>query len=139
VALDSAKDIMWLGLAFLCVVGGVALAYTLWRTARLLRRLEKDLHRTVDEVVPVIAKSSVSVDTVNDQLEKVDLILDSAVDMTESLDTTVRAVSIAVSEPVKKASAAFAGVTGAVDSFRERVTDDAPPEGGAATPGGASK
>lgn len=122
--INSAKDIMWLGVAFLCVFAGGGLAYMLWRTARLLVRLEKDLHRTIDEVVPVIAKTSVSVDSVNDQLGKVDLVLDSAVDMAESLDTTVRAVSIAVTEPVKKASAAFAGVSGAVDGFRDRVNAD---------------
>jgi uncharacterized protein YoxC len=122
--INDARDVMWLALAFLLVAGGAALSYMLWRTARLLRRLENDLHRTVDEFVGVMAKSAVSVDTVNSQLEKLDLVLDSAVDMTEALDTGVRAVSLAVTEPVKKASAAFAGVTGAVDSFRTRMGEE---------------
>jgi hypothetical protein len=120
---------MWLGLAFLFVGLGAGLAYALWRTGKLLKAVEVDLHRTVDEVVPVIAKTAESVDAVNDQLGKVDLMLDSAVDMTESLDTAVRAVSLAVTEPVKKVSSTMAGMTEAVSSFRERMTEDEPAAG----------
>lgn len=123
--IELAKTIMWLALSVLFAVGGVALAYALWRVGRMLRRIERDLTRTVDEVVPVIAKTGVSMDTVNTQLEKVDVMLDSAVDMTESLDTAVRAMSMAVVEPVKKVSGAVAGVGEAVVSFRDRMSDDA--------------
>ena len=122
--IEGAKDVMWLGLAFLFVVGGAALAYLLLRTGRLLRGLERDLHRTVDEVVPVISRASGTMDAVNEGLGKVDLMLDSAVDAVDAADTTVRAVSIAVTEPVKKVSGAVAGVTEAVSSFRERVTQE---------------
>lgn len=125
---EAAKTAMWLALAFLFVVAGAGFGYAMWRVGRALRGVERDLHRTVDEVVPVIGKAAVSVDTVNVQLQKLDVMMDSAVDMTESLDTTVRALSIAVTEPVKKVSGAFAGVGGALSSFRERVTsiDDDP-------------
>ncbi len=122
--IEFAKTLMWLGLAVLFGIGGLALAYALWRVGRMLRGLERDVTRTVDEVVPVIAKSGISMDTVNTQLEKVDVMLDSAVDMTESLDTAVRAVSMAVVEPVKKVSGAVAGVGEAVVSFRDRMADD---------------
>jgi hypothetical protein len=117
---------MWIGLTFLFVVGGAGFAYALWRVGRLLRAVEVDLHRTVDEVVPVIGKAGTSVDTINDQLGKVDLMLDSAVDMTESIDTAVRAVSIAVTEPIKKVSGTMAGMTEAVASFRDRMGDEVP-------------
>ncbi|MBC7645398.1 MAG: DUF948 domain-containing protein [Thermoleophilia bacterium] len=121
--INDAKDIMWLGLAAFLVLAGLGLAYALWRTGRMLLGVEEDLHRTIDEVVPVIAKAAVSIDTVNSQLGKVDLMLDSAVDMTESLDTTVRAVSIAITEPVKKVSGAVAGAGEAVSSFRDRMRE----------------
>jgi hypothetical protein len=124
VDIELAKTIMWLALAVLFAAGGIGLGYALWRTGRMLRRLERDLTRTVDEVVPVIAKTSVSMDTVNTQLEKVDVMLDCAVDLTVSLDTAVRAVSMAVVEPVKKVSGAVAGVGEAVVSFRDRLSDD---------------
>lgn len=120
---ETAKAIMWLGLALLFGLLGVGLAYVLWRTGRVLRRAEQDLHRTVDGVVPIIAKAGVSMDRVNDQLGKVDVMMDSAVDMTQALDTTVRAVSHAVVEPVRAVSATMSGAAEAARSFRERVAD----------------
>jgi hypothetical protein len=123
VDLETAKAIMWLGLAVLFGLAGFGLAYVLWRTGRVLRRAEKDLHRTVDGVVPIIAKAGVSMDRVNDQLGKVDIMMDSAVDMTTALDTTVRAVSHAVVEPVRAVSSTVAGAAEAARSFRERVAD----------------
>ncbi len=118
---ETAKSIMWLGLALLFALGGLATAYMLWRLGRLLRGTEQDLHRTVDEVVPILVKSGVSVDRVNDQLGKVDVMLDSAVDMTDALDSTVRAVSHAVTEPVKLVSTTLTGAAEATKSFRDRV------------------
>lgn len=121
---EDAKAIMWLGLALLFAVGGLAGAYFLWRLGRVLRRAELDLHRTVDEVVPVITKAGVSMDAVNDQLGKVDVMMDSAVDMTEALDTTVRAVTHAVTEPVRAVSGVVTGAAEAARSFRERVAGE---------------
>lgn len=119
-----AKAIMWLGLAVLFALVGGGTAYLLWRIGRLVRGVEADLHRTVDEVVPVIAKTGVSVDHVNDQLGKVDVVMDSVVDMTDALDSTVRAVSHAVTEPVKIVSTSLAGAAEAARSFRDRVAAD---------------
>jgi hypothetical protein len=121
---EDAKAIMWLGLALLFAAGGLAGAYFLWRLGRVLRRAELDLHRTVDEVVPVITKAGVSMDAVNDQLGKVDVMMDSAVDMTEALDTTVRAVSHAVTEPVRMVSGVVTGAAEAARSFRDRVAGE---------------
>ncbi len=125
---DEAKAIMWLGLALLFAVGALGTGYVLWRTGRILRRAERDLHRTVDGVVPLIAKAGVSMDRVNDQLGKVDVMMDSAVDMTEALDTTVRAVSHAITEPVKVVSSTMSGAAEAARSFRERLSEDDDPD-----------
>lgn len=121
---ETAKSIMWIGLALLFALVGAGSGYVLWRVGRLLRRTERDLHRTVDEVVPIIVKTGISVDHVNDQLGKVDIIMDSAVDMTEALDTTVRTVSHAITEPVKIVSSSVAGAAEAARSFRDRMADD---------------
>jgi hypothetical protein len=126
---DTAKAIMWLGLALLFGLAGFGLGYVFWRLGRVLRRAERELHRTVDGVVPLMAKAGVSMDRVNDQLGKVDVMMDSAVDMTEALDTTVRAVSHAVTEPVRVASSTFAGAAEAARSFRDRLGDDAATDG----------
>ena len=121
---EDAKAIMWLALALFLAVGGVGLGYALWRLGRTLRGAERDLHRTVDGIVPLLVKASESIDQVNDQLGKVDVMMDSAVDMTEALDTTVRAVSVAVSEPVKKVSGVVAGMSEGVASFRTRMSEE---------------
>lgn len=121
---ETAKAIMWLGLALLFALAGIGAGYVLWRLGRLLRRTERDLHRTVDEVVPIMAKAGVSMDRVNEQLGKVDVMMDSAVDMTEALDSTVRAVSHAVTEPVRAVSTTVAGAAEAARSFRSRVASD---------------
>lgn len=120
---ETAQAIMWLGLALLFALAGVGTGYVLWTVGRLIRRTERDLHRTVDEVVPIIAKAGVSVDHVNEQLGKVDVMMDSAVDMTEALDSTVRAVSHAITEPVKVVSTTVAGAAEAARSFRDRMAD----------------
>lgn len=117
---------MWIGLAILFAGSGIGIAYALFRTGRLLRRTEVDLHRTVDEVVPILAKTGTSMDQVNRQLGKVDVMLDSAVDMTEAIDTSVRAVSHAITEPVRAVSSAMAGAAETARSFRDRVAGDRP-------------
>lgn len=121
---ETAKAMMWLGLALLFALAGIGTGYMLWRLGRLLRGTEQELHRTVDGVVPIMAKAGVSMDHVNDQLGKVDVIMDSAVDMTEALDTTVRAVSHAITEPVRAVSSTVAGAAEAARSFRERVASE---------------
>lgn len=121
---EQAKAIMWLGLALLFAMGGLGIGYVMWRLGRVLGGAERELHRTVDGVVPLMAKAGVSMDRVNDQLGKVDVMMDSAVDMTDALDSTVRAVSHAVTEPVKAVSTTMTGVAEAARSFRERVANE---------------
>jgi hypothetical protein len=70
--------------------------------------------------MPVINKVGGSVDRVNGQLDKVDLITDSAVDAAESLDTAVRVVSGAVTWPVQKVSGLAAGVTYGAADFKTK-------------------
>jgi hypothetical protein len=120
---ETAQIAMWYGLTFLLVLGGLAGSYALWRLGRLLREVQETVHEATDEAVPLIGKAGESLDTVNDQLKKVDLMMDSAVDAVEAADVAVRAVSIAVTEPVKMATGAVAGVTEALTSFRQRVAD----------------
>jgi uncharacterized protein YoxC len=114
----DAKAIMWIGLAVLFVCGGIAFAFISLRLGRLITGVENDLHRTVDGVVPIMAKAGVTIDEVNGKLAKVDSMLDSAVDATDAIDTAVRAVSDAVVEPVRVVSSVFAGATAAVDNLR---------------------
>ena len=74
-------------------------------------RLSAFISGVQTEVVPVIHKAGITVDHVNGQLEKVDVITDSAVDSVNSVDTAIRAVSLAVTRPVQKLSGLASGLT----------------------------
>lgn len=118
---DLAKSIMWLGLAFLWVTAGGGVAYVLWRLGRMIMHTDGLVADAGAEVLPLIDKAGVSMDQVNNQLQKVDIVMDSAVDVAQSLDTSVRAVSFAITEPVRKVSGAMAGIGEAATSMRSRV------------------
>lgn len=114
VAWQIGLTVFLFALALFFLVAAVTLGRLLWRVGA-------SVHQVTDEVIPVIGKVGTSVDTVNAQLGKVDIMMDSAVDVTESVDTTVRAVSIAVTEPVKKVSGVLAGLNEGLLSLRRRV------------------
>ena len=69
---------------------------------------------------PSIVKAGGTVDRVNDQLDKLDVVTDSAVSMADSADTAVRAVSTAITTPVKKVSGFAAGVSHGVSRVPRR-------------------
>jgi hypothetical protein len=71
-------------------------------------------------MLPLITKAGGTVDRVNLQLDKVDRVTDSAVDAADSLDTAVRAVTIALTAPVRKISGLAAGLSHGLAAFRVR-------------------
>src|SRR5438309_8907606 len=78
------------------------------------------IKRTERELLPVISKVGGTVDRVNDQLDKVDQMTDSAVDAVAAVDGAVRTVSNAVAKPVQKLSGFVTGVTHGASSLRTR-------------------
>jgi hypothetical protein len=102
---------------FLLAVG-FGLAYMLVRLGGTFARLSAFISGVQDEVLPVINKSGTTLDHVNAQLEKVDVITDSAVDAANNVDTAVRAVSLAIARPVQKVSGFAAGLTHALAHLR---------------------
>jgi hypothetical protein len=91
----------------------VRLGGTFARLSSFIRGTERDL-------LPVIVKSGGTIDRVNDQLDKMDVVTDSAVSMAESADTAVRAVSTAITTPVKKVSGVASGVAHGFAALRSR-------------------
>jgi hypothetical protein len=81
-------------------------------------RLSSFIRGTELELLPVIHKVGESVDGVNAQLTKVDQVTDSAVDMADSADTAVRAVSMAIVRPVQKVTGLAAGLTHGASALR---------------------
>lgn len=113
-------DALWIALSVFLALVGIALAYALIRLGGTLRSLSSLTQGLEREMLPLIAKAGGTVDRVNAQLDKVDLVTDSAVDAADSLDTAVRAVTIALTRPVKKISGLAAGLAHGMAAFRAR-------------------
>jgi hypothetical protein len=113
-------DILDYALAAFFVVTGAGLAYMLIRMGGTFARLSSFVRGTERDLLPVIVKAGGTVDRVNDQLDKLDVVTDSAVSMADSADTAVRAVSTAITTPVKKVSGLAAGVSHGFSAFRAR-------------------
>jgi uncharacterized protein YoxC len=116
----SFSDLAYLALSVFLVAVGLALAYAFIRLGGTLSRLSAFIKGTQDEILPVINKVGGSVDRVNNQLDKVDVMTDSAVDAVDSMDTAVRAVTLAITRPVQKLSGLAAGMTYGVADLRAK-------------------
>jgi uncharacterized protein YoxC len=116
----SAGDVAYYALAVFLLAVGLALGYAFLRLGGTFARLSSFIKGTEQELLPVIHKVGESVDLVNGQLDKVDRVTDSAVDMADSVDTAVRAVSFAIARPVQKISGLAAGVTHGFANLRAR-------------------
>ena len=117
---STSGDVLNYALALFFVASGLGLAYMLIRLGGTFQRLSSFIRGTERELLPVIEKSGGTVDRVNRELDKLDTVTDSAVSMAGSADTAVRAVSTAITAPVKKVSGFAAGVSHGLSAFRSR-------------------
>jgi uncharacterized protein YoxC len=116
----SSTDAWHYALTIFLIATGLTLSYVFLRMSGTFQRINVLLDGLVQEVVPLLSKVSTSVDHVNDELEKVGQITDSAVDATESVDHTVRAITEIISKPVKAASGVSAGIKHGFESFKAK-------------------
>ena len=116
----SSGDVLDYALAGFFVLSGLGLAYMLVRMGGTFARLSSFIKGAERDALPVVVKAGGTVDRVNDQLDKLDTVTDSAVAMADSADTAVRAVSTAITTPVKKVSGLAAGVSHGFSAFRSR-------------------
>lgn len=108
---STAGDVARYALALFLLLSGLGLAYMLFQLGGTFSRLSSFIRGTERELLPVINKTGGTVDRVNLQLDKIDQVTDSAVDMADSADTAVRAVSMAITKPVTKVSGIAAGLS----------------------------
>ena len=116
----SAGDVAYYALAVFLVAVGLGLGYAFVQLGGTFGRLSSFIRGTESELLPVIHKVGESVDKVNGQLDKADRVTDSAVDMADSVDTAVRAVSFAIARPVQKVSGLAAGLSHGAAALRAR-------------------
>lgn len=112
------SDVAYASLSVFLLAVGLGLGYAFFRLAWALGRLSSFIRGTERELLPVINKVGGSVDRVNKQLDKVDLMTDSTVDAVENVDSAVRAVSFAVRRPVQKLAGVAAGVSHGAATLR---------------------
>ena len=116
----SPSDVLDYALSAFFIASGAGLLYLFVRMGGTFARLSSFIKGSERDLLPVIVKAGGTVDRVNDQLDKIDVVTDSAVSMADSADTAVRAVSTAITTPVKKVSGFAAGVSHGVSAFRSR-------------------
>jgi len=117
---STSGDVLDYALALFFVASGVGLAYMLVRLGGTFARLTSLIKGTERDFLPVVVKAGGTVDRVNDQLDKLDVVTDSAVSMADNADTAVRAVSTAITTPVKKVTGLSAAVSHGFAAFRAR-------------------
>ena len=118
--LATSSDAWRYALAAFLILTAIGLVLVLVRLSGTLQRVNTALDGVFAEVVPMLGKVSTSLDHVNDELEKVGHITDSAVDATEKVDSAVRAVSDAVQKPARAAAGFTDGVSHAFETFRAK-------------------
>lgn len=116
----TAVDALWIALSFFLVLVALALAYLLFRLSGTVGRLTSFIQGLEREVLPVINQAGGTIERVNLQLDKVDRVTDSAVDAADSMDTAVRAVTLALTKPVQKISGLVEGMAHGAASLRAR-------------------
>ena len=115
----------------------VGLTYVLVRLGGTVGELTSYLKGSSGRSLPVINEAGGTLQRVNAQLDKADLVTDSAVDIADSVDTAVRAVTLAITRPVQKVSGLAEGIaTGSRRSASARARaaptrPDARPRSGA--------
>jgi hypothetical protein len=117
---STAGDVLDYALSAFFVASGIGLAYMLIRMGGTFARLSSFIKGAERDALPVVVKAGGTVDRVNDQLDKLDTVTDSAVSMADSADTAVRAVSTAITTPVKKVSGFAAAISHGLSAFRSR-------------------
>jgi hypothetical protein len=117
---STAGDVLDYALAAFFIASGIGLAYMLIRMGGTFGRLSSFIKGAERDMLPVVVKAGGTVDRVNDQIDKLDTVTDSAVAMADSADTAVRAVSTAITTPVKKVSGFASGISHGASAFRSR-------------------
>ena len=108
---STAGDVARYALAAFLLLSGLGLAYMLFQLGGTFSRLSSFIRGTERDLLPVITKTGGTVDRVNLQLDKMDRVTDSAVDMADSADVAVRSVTHAIQKPVTKVSGLAAGLS----------------------------
>jgi hypothetical protein len=118
--LATSTDIWHYALAVFLLLTGVGACFALLRTGSTLGRVNMLIDGLMGELVPMLSKVSISLDHVNEELDKVGRITDSATDATAKVDATVRTVSEAISKPFQAIAGFTSGISHGFGVFKNK-------------------
>jgi uncharacterized protein YoxC len=118
--LVTSSDIWRYALAVFLVLTGVGSCFALLRVGSTLGRVNTMIDGLMHELVPMLTKVSTSLDHVNEELDKVGRITDSATDATVKVDATVRSVSEAISKPFQAIAGFTSGLSHGFGVFKNK-------------------
>jgi uncharacterized protein YoxC len=118
--LVTSSDIWRYALAVFLILTGVGSCFALLRVGSTLGRVNAMIDGLMGELVPMLAKVSTSLDHVNEELDKVGRITDSATDATAKVDATVRSVSEAISKPFQAIAGFTSGLSHGFGVFKNK-------------------
>lgn len=110
---ELAKGLLFLGLA----VAFFVLAFMFFRLARIFSTTEESIKDVSEQVVPLIGKTHVTVDNINNQLSQLDTAVGDVAGITGELDQTTTVITQGVRSGVIKVSSATAGLSKGVSTF----------------------
>ncbi|HEY1316733.1 MAG TPA: hypothetical protein VGF10_05915 [Gaiella sp.] len=116
----TASDGAYVALAVFLVLVGLGLAYALWRLGSLLRQLSTTVQHTEVELLPVLNKSGGTLDRVNVQLDRADVVTESAADAVLAVSRVVRATSAALAVPIQGLAGVVEGIRYAFSSLKTK-------------------
>jgi len=114
------SDVLKAALAVFLVVTAAGLGYLLYRMAGLFLSLARSVDRLTDETVPILSRAQITMDGVNQEIGRVDEIMESAVHGTKGMEAAVSSLARGISAPVRWGAGIIAGVEEAADTFRSR-------------------
>ena len=118
--LATSTDIWHYALAVFLLLTGIGACFALLRVGSTLGHVNTALDGIMGELVPMLSKTSTSLDHVNEELDKVGRITDSATDATAKVDATVRSVSEAISKPFQAIAGFTSGLSHGFGVFKNK-------------------
>jgi hypothetical protein len=107
------KGILFAGIA----VAFFVLAWMFLRLARIFSTTERAIKDVSEQVVPLLGKTHVTVDNINNQLSQLDEAVGDVAGMTDELDQTTTVITRGVRSGVIKVSSVTAGLSRGISTF----------------------
>ena len=114
------SEVLKAALAVFLVITALGLGYLLFRMAGLFQSLARSVDRMTDETVPILLRAQITMDGVNQEIGRVDEIMESAVHATKGTEAAVSSLARGISAPVRWGAGLIAGLEEAAETFRSR-------------------